>query len=150
MRQVKEEFEGYFYSEVVSPIQKANYRVGDPTIYADDLPEESEDGYLGKLEGKVEFYDGSWLEFMEVIEFSNNKISGCLDMDRPFYKYNYHDSDNLIRIAYHCSPKEKIYKSLNSFPHHKHVGPNKNDYTEGNKDVKIKDIIEEIENELEE
>jgi|SRR5690554_4555078 len=149
MRKVKDEFTSYVFSEIVAPIKKANFSVGDSTIYADDLPEETDEGYIGKIEGKVDFYNGSWLKFKELIEFNYNKPLDCLDMDRPFYKYNYHGPDNKIRIAYHCRPREHRYKNLDSFPHHKHIGPKENDFTEGNKDVKIKDILKEIEDVLE-
>ncbi len=146
MRQVKEEFTNYVFSEVVAPISKANYQVGDPTLNIDDLPEETDKGYAGDVQGKLEFYDGSWLQFIEHIELSYNTKLDCLDVDRPFYKYNYHGSDKKLKIAYHCGPPEKLYKRLKSFPHHKHIG---SEFTEGNKDVKIKDILNEIEDEIE-
>ncbi len=146
MRQIKEVFADYVFSEVVAPIKKANFQAGDPDLNIDELPEEIDKGYAGKLKGKVDFYDGSWLEFSELIEFSYDDIIDCVKVDRPFYKYNYHNPDNILKIAYHCGPPENLYRQLKSFPHHKHIG----DYfTEGNKDVKLNDILIEIEEEIE-
>jgi len=64
--------------------------------------------YIGFIEGKLSFIDGSILHF---IEFINVKST----IDRYKYSYNYQDRNNHLIFRYDMAPH---HKDALTFPHH--------------------------------
>lgn len=67
--------------------------------------------YLGIIEGKLIFLDGSELHFME---FVNVKT----EINRYKYSYHYQDNSGVLIFRYDMAPH---HKEVQTFPHHKHI-----------------------------
>jgi hypothetical protein len=67
----------------------------------------------GTIEGRLNFHDGSMLEFDEAILAHNDEII------KLRYAYHYQDSDNRIIFRYDNAPHHPY---ITTYPHHKHVG----------------------------
>lgn len=102
--------------------------------------------YLGfTIEGNVKFYERGKINFKEILEFQKRNIRPVkIDIKRFSYNFTYIDENNDRQLAYH-SKRENSYKDLDSYPHHKHTGPEKNDYDEGNKLITLDEFIGEVE-----
>lgn len=144
MKHIKDRIDTYMFEDIIIPIKKVNYKI-DQSLNIDELPSDVRDFYIGAVKGRVDFYDGSKLDFNELIEFKYDKTIPGIIMDRNNYKYNYFDPNNRIKLAYHSGPHEKVYKNLKSYPHHKHIGPHRKDFCEGNEDIRLKTMMNEIE-----
>lgn len=80
-----------------------------------DLHKDKRSLHIGIIEGKIIFIDESRLHF---IEFINVKQT------TEVYKYSYHyqDLDGNLIFRYDMAPH---HPEIETFPHHKHVEPNK-------------------------
>ncbi|XCN71608.1 MAG: DUF6516 family protein [Candidatus Electrothrix aestuarii] len=67
--------------------------------------------YIGFIEGKLIFLNGSSLRFME---FVNLKA----ETKRYKYSYHYQDSDDKLVFRYDMAPH---HQEVRTFPHHKHT-----------------------------
>jgi hypothetical protein len=67
--------------------------------------------YIGFVEGKLTFLDGSVLHF---VEFANVKTG----IDRYKYSYHYQDTNHQLIFRYDMAPH---HKNVATFPHHKHT-----------------------------
>ena len=86
------------------------------------------------ISGKVDFRDGTTLDFKEFIESSEDSI------EKYKYAYNYRkESESIFRYDNAPDPSAK---GIKTFPHHKHL---KNGTIVESKQVKLSDIISEIE-----
>ncbi len=65
----------------------------------------------GYIEGKLYFYDDSFLEFIEVVELREKAV------EKVYYSYHYQKGDRCI-FRYDNTPH---YPDLNGFPNHKHI-----------------------------
>lgn len=86
------------------------------------------------LSGKIEFRDGSLLDFKEFVESKN------IGIEKYKYGYNYRvDTDIIFR--YDNAPDPHARK-LKTYPHHKHIHEEK---IIESKETNLRTIIEEIE-----
>jgi len=86
------------------------------------------------LSGRIDFRNGTTLDFKEFIEGSEDSI------EKYKYAYNYRkESDNIFRYDNAPDPSAK---GIKTFPHHKHL---KNGTIVESQQVKLSDIISEIE-----
>jgi hypothetical protein len=69
--------------------------------------------YIAYIEGEIQFQDESILFFMEFVDVSKG-------VDRYKYKYQYQDKDGIRIFRYDMAPH---HPEVETFPHHKHVGP---------------------------
>ncbi|MCI5122709.1 MAG: hypothetical protein D3908_16290 [Candidatus Electrothrix sp. AUS4] len=67
--------------------------------------------YIGFIEGKLTFLDGSFLRFME---FVNLKA----EAKRYKYSYHYQNADDKMVFHYDMAPH---HQEIMTFPHHKHT-----------------------------
>ncbi|CUS04088.2 conserved protein of unknown function [Candidatus Promineifilum breve] len=65
----------------------------------------------GIVEGRVRFWDGSMLEFVEVL------VMRGLILTKIEYAYHYQDKDNRLIFRYDNAPH---HPGISTFPHHKH------------------------------
>lgn len=70
-----------------------------------------EPGRQALVEGRLRFWDGSLLEFMEVLQ-QHGAVVGKLE-----YVYHYQDSQNRLVFRYDNAPH---HPEVVTFPHHKH------------------------------
>lgn len=75
----------------------------------DELP-----GRQGVIEGQLKFYDGSLLDFDEVVLYRNEQLV------KLRYAYHYQNNVGEVVFRYDNAPH---YPDIITFPHHKHVGP---------------------------
>ncbi len=86
------------------------------------------------ISGRIDFRDGTTLDFKEFIEGSEDSI------EKYKYAYNYRkESDSIFRYDNAPDPSAKRIKT---YPHHKHL---KNGTIVESQQVKLSDIISEIE-----
>lgn len=142
---VTNEFKEYLYKHIVAPIKKSGGILKDGLDI--DEPVEDWDVYIGELKGELEFFNGSLLKFSEFIHIEEKQVEARkeVEFNKENYAYNYLSSERSIIFAYHSKP-EKCYKSLKTFPHHKHTGQLKENYTEGNPSITLDKVIDEINN----
>ena len=140
---VLNEFVNYYYKQIVSPIERSGCI--NPKINADQPVAEMPDAYAGRIEGELDFYDGSSLEFSEFIELEKRLDNGrsVIEFNKNTYKYNYLGQAKNLIFRYD-NKRESRYKHLKTYPHHKHTGEKKEDYAEGNPNVTLEDVINEI------
>jgi hypothetical protein len=67
----------------------------------------------GSIEGRLKFYDGSLLEFDEVVIWRNEQ------MVKLRYAYHYQNAAGELIFRYDNAPH---YPNLSTHPHHKHAG----------------------------
>lgn len=70
-------------------------------------------GRQGMIEGRLNFHDGSLLEFDEVIIFRDGQII------KLRYAYHYQDEAGKLIFRYDNAPH---HPTISTYPHHKHVG----------------------------
>jgi hypothetical protein len=86
------------------------------------------------ISGRIDFRDGTTLDFKEFIEGSEDSI------EKYKYAYNYRkESDSIFRYDNATDPSAK---GIKTFPYHKHL---KNGTIVESQQVKLSDIISEIE-----
>lgn len=86
------------------------------------------------ISGRIDFRDGTTLDFKEFIEGSEDTI------DKYKYAYNYRQgSDSIFRYDNAPDPSAK---GIKTFPHHKHL---KGGTIIESRQVKLSDVISEIE-----
>ena len=86
------------------------------------------------ISGRIDFRDGTTLDFKEFIEGSEDTI------DKYKYAYNYRKgSDSIFRYDNAPDPSAK---GIKTFPHHKHL---KGGTIIESRQVKLSDVISEIE-----
>ena len=83
-----------------------------PILVKSDLSKDKRSPYIGLLEARLFFLDGSSLQ---AVEFVNVKTS----VDRYKYSYHYQDANCQLIFRYDMAPH---HQELATFPHHKHVG----------------------------
>ena len=86
------------------------------------------------LSGKIDFRDGSSLDFKEFIEYTESGI------EKYKYAYNYRKSTD-ISFRYDNAPDPRAI-GLKSYPHHKHI---KDDELVESDKVTLSDVLEDIE-----
>ncbi|MCI5228009.1 MAG: hypothetical protein D3918_15500 [Candidatus Electrothrix sp. AX2] len=67
--------------------------------------------YIGFIEGRLTFLDGSSLRFMEFINLR-------AETKRYKYSYHYQDADDKLIFRYDMAPH---HQDIGTFPHHKHA-----------------------------
>lgn len=67
----------------------------------------------GTIKGSVRFYDGSLLQFREVVVLHNRRLQ------KRDYAYHYQNSANELIFRYDNAPH---HPHIPTYPHHKHVG----------------------------
>lgn len=86
------------------------------------------------ISGRIDFRDGTTLDFKEFIESSEDSI------EKYKYAYNYRiGSDNVFRYDNAPDPRARETKT---FPHHKHL---QDGSIEESKQIELSDVINEIE-----
>ena len=70
-------------------------------------------GRQGSIEGRLTFFDGSLLDFDEVLLLRNKQIV------KLRYAYHYQDESGGLIFRYDNAPH---YPNILTYPHHKHVG----------------------------
>ncbi len=73
----------------------------------DELPNRQ-----GIIEGRLKFYDGSLLDFDEVVLWRNNQL------EKLRYAYHYQNASGKVIFRYDNVPH---YPDIATFPHHKHT-----------------------------
>ena len=86
-----------------------------PYIFESRVLKDKRSLYIGVIEGDIYFIDESVLHF---IEFVNVKEK----TERYKYSYHYQDGDGKVIFRYDMAPH---HREIETFPHHKHVGPEK-------------------------
>lgn len=79
------------------------------------VTEETIANLQGIVEGRLRFWDGSMLEFVEVLT-----VRGVI-LNKVDYAYHYQDKDDNLIFRYDNAPH---YPNITSFPHHKHMQKN--------------------------
>ncbi|HUM72160.1 MAG TPA: DUF6516 family protein [Chloroflexota bacterium] len=74
----------------------------------DELPDRQ-----GSIEGRLKFYDGSLLDFDEVILYRDGQLI------KLRYAYHYQNKAGDVVFRYDNAPH---YPNLITYPHHKHIG----------------------------
>lgn len=74
----------------------------------DELPD-----HQGIIEGRLEFHDGSFLEFDEAILYQKEELI------KIRYAYHYQAKSGELIFRYDNAPH---YPNIETYPHHKHVG----------------------------
>lgn len=113
------------------------YRLYDTVTSRGDVEIESlifddQSNLYGSIEGRLRFYDGSLLEFDEVILLQNEQII------KLRYAYHYQNSAGELIFRYDNVPH---YPHIPTYPHHKHVG----DKVESAQVPDLSEILDEIE-----
>ena len=85
----------------------------------------------GAIEGKLRFYDGSRLDFDEVVALHDKRIV------KLRYAYHYQDAADQVIFRYDNAPH---YPHLPTHPHHKHVG----DRVEPAETPDLAEVLQEI------
>lgn len=67
----------------------------------------------GSIRGRLNFHDGSMLDFGEVLMYRNKQI------EKLRYTYHYQDASGKTIFRYDNAPH---YPNLPTYPHHKHAG----------------------------
>lgn len=93
----------------------------------DELP-----GRQGIIEGRLKFYDGSLLDFDEVVLLQSEQLV------KLRYAYHYQSASGDIIFRYDNAPH---YPNIITYPHHKHVGSN----VEPTQVPDLSEILNEIE-----
>ena len=78
-----------------------------PTVLVTELVKDKRSPYIGFIEGKLYFQDGSLLQF---VEFVNVKVS----VERYKYSYHYQDEKEQLLFRYDMAPH---YQDIAAFPH---------------------------------
>lgn len=99
------------------------------------LTEETIPNYQGIVEGRLRFWDGSLLEFVEVLE-----MRGVV-LHKIDYAYHYQDKDAQLIFRYDNAPH---HTSISTFPHHKHV----RQQIESAKPPHLGDVLREVDQHL--
>lgn len=94
--------------------------------------------YEGFIRGRILFIDGTLLEFREFVDVEDA-------IDRMMYVYQYMDSSNKLVFRYDNTGRHKKL-NLPTYPHHKHVGSDKNIIATDAPD--LNSVLEEIQNTL--
>lgn len=82
-----------------------------PTALSTELTKDKRSPYIGFIEGRFYFHDGSLLQF---VEFVNVKIV----VER--YKYSYHYQDKAGQLVFRYDMAPHLHE-IATFPHHKHI-----------------------------
>jgi len=103
-----------------------------PYIFDSYVIKDKRSFYIGIIEGRINFLDGSELYFLEFVD-SREGVRR--------YKYSYHcqDKDGKLRFRYDMAPH---HKEIKTFPHHKHLA----DRVIQSPQPSFEDILEEVEN----
>jgi len=86
------------------------------------------------ISGKIEFRNGTSLDFKEFIESAEDGV------EKYKYAYNYRNGSYSV-FRYDNAPDPNA-KSIKTFPHHKHV---KDDTITESKQMELADVLDEIE-----
>lgn len=92
-------------------IQNILYSRQEITIESYQL-QEIVPGREGVVEGRLRFWDGSLLQFVEVL-FESGVI-----LIKTDYSYHYQDGDGNLIFRYDNAPH---HPEINTYPHHKHL-----------------------------
>ncbi len=82
-----------------------------PTVLLTELVKDKRSPYIGFIEGRLYFRDGSLLQF---VEFVNVKTV----VERYKYSYHYQDEAGQLLFRYDMAPH---HPDVMTFPHHKHL-----------------------------
>lgn len=82
-----------------------------PAIIATEIVKDKRSLYIGLIEGKISFLDGSALHF---VEFVNVKSA----VNRYKYSYHYQQAGGELLFRYDMAPH---HRDIVTFPHHKHT-----------------------------
>lgn len=89
-------------------------------------------GRQGSIEGRLTFFDGSLLDFDEVLLLRNNQLV------KLRYAYHYQDESGRPIFRYDNAPH---YPNIHTYPHHKHTGST----VEPSQIPDLSDLLREIE-----
>ncbi len=82
-------------------------------IEVEEFVSDSRSNRRGSVTGLLKFYDGSLLDFGEVLIVRNRQIV------KLRYRYHYQKNSGEVIFRYDNAPH---YPGISTFPHHKHVG----------------------------
>jgi len=119
-------------NDYIFSIESIVYSISIATNYHFHIDRKTED--IAFISGRIDFKDGSMLEFKEFIEKTDSHI------EKYKYGYNYRMNTDIL-FRYDNAPDPRA-KKLTSFPHHKHL---RNGNIIASKPVEFIDIIREIE-----
>ncbi len=91
----------------------------------------------GVIEGRLRFWDGSLLEFVEILV-----VRGFIVV-KTDYTYHYQDSENRLIFRYDNAPH---HPEVATFPHHKHIleGSNQHEMIMDTGPPHLHDVLREI------
>ncbi len=82
-----------------------------PLISESRILKDKRTPYVGLIEGRLRFLDGSQLLFVEFVEVKD-------EIERYRYSYHFQDSRGTLQFRYDNAPH---HRDVRSFPHHKHT-----------------------------
>lgn len=74
---------------------------------------DDQSGRQGTIEGQLQFFDGSLLDFDEALIVRGNRVV------KLRYAYHYQEASGNLIFRYDNAPH---YPAIPTYPHHKHVG----------------------------
>lgn len=119
-------------NDYISKIKAVIHSFAIISSYNLNIDRKTED--IAFISGKIDFTDGSAVDFKEFIEKSDAGI------EKYKYGYNYRKGDEVL--FRYDNAHDPGAKKLASFPHHKHLG---NGMIVESKPVNFWDVLEEIE-----
>ncbi len=84
-----------------------------PYVLSWSLLKDKRSQTIGYLRGLIEFSNGSQLRVMEFVDTQHT-------VERYKYAYHYQDREESLVFRYDMAPH---HPEVNTFPHHKHIGP---------------------------
>ena len=82
-----------------------------PAIIATEIVKDKRSLYIGLIEGKLTFLDGSELHFVEFVTVKTG-------IKRYKYSYHYQQASGALLFRYDMAPH---HRDVATFPHHKHT-----------------------------
>ena len=119
-------------NEYISQIESVIHSSAAAAGYSLNIDRRTED--FAFISGRIDFRDGSMLDFKEFLE---SRPPGIIKLK---YGYNYRMASGM-RFRYDNASDPRA-KTLNSYPHHKHLG---NEEIVASREVNLAEVLEEIE-----
>jgi hypothetical protein len=104
-----------------------------PHVSASEVNFETRGARVGFVRGILYFVDGSTLHFRELVDVRSAS-------ERSMYVYHYQGADGTLAFRY---DNTRHFPHLPNFPHHKHVGDEKNVLSDQAPDLTV--VLTEIE-----
>ena len=119
-------------NEYISHLESVIHSAAIVASYALNLDRRTED--FAFISGRIDFRDGSILDFKEFLE---STLSGIIKLK---YGYNYRTASGIL-FRYDNAPDPRA-RTLKSYPHHKHL--DKKGIVES-REVNLTEVLDEIE-----